>query len=298
MSKAVGRSVILPRTPTNEEFLEWKDSVMQALSLIAVPKGGIHDDCHGSNVEGFRKEMQAWKHVEGLIKGAIRERLGNKTMIDLATKSGTAHEGWLLLLVDIDFEKDSAIEAFKRSAVLVTQFDEKVAKKFIGVFVRTERWPCTELSTARSPRRFRGNESVLEEVGKVVAEGKVQRREREESERDRALVARAAGPEKVQRKAGVEEKRGRSQDGTVNRGFGFVEFLRESEAQAAIKGCESKIIGGRQVFANIARPKAGEGKVGGGGAKEQVKKVVEDETDEKDEGSGEDTMRLSQRASS
>ncbi|KAI8847820.1 RNA-binding protein, partial [Chytridium lagenaria] len=55
------------------------------------------------------------------------------------------------------------------------------------------------------------------------------------------------------------------EDGTVNRGFGFVEFSKESEAQAAIKGSESKIIGGRQVFANIARPKAGEGRVGGGG---------------------------------
>ncbi|KAI8855363.1 hypothetical protein BC829DRAFT_351942, partial [Chytridium lagenaria] len=50
------------------------------------------------------------------------------------------------------------------------------------------------------------------------------------------------------------------EDGIANRGFGFVEFSKEGEAQAAIKGCESKVIGGRPVFANVAKPKPGGGK--------------------------------------
>lgn len=40
-----------------------------------------------------------------------------------------------------------------------------------------------------------------------------------------------------------------------SRGFGFVEFESETEAQAAIKGMNGKDIDGRALTVNVARPR-------------------------------------------
>jgi RNA recognition motif-containing protein len=53
-----------------------------------------------------------------------------------------------------------------------------------------------------------------------------------------------------------------------SKGFGFVEFSSEEEAQAAIAGMNGKEVGGRALTVNEAKPKenrAGGGGFGGGG---------------------------------
>lgn len=49
-----------------------------------------------------------------------------------------------------------------------------------------------------------------------------------------------------------------------SRGFGFVEMSSESEAQAAIEGCDGQEFGGRMLQVNIARPREERGGGGGG----------------------------------
>ena len=50
-----------------------------------------------------------------------------------------------------------------------------------------------------------------------------------------------------------------------SKGFGFVEFSSDSEAQAAIAGLNGKEIDGRALTVNEARPKEEHGGGGGGG---------------------------------
>ena len=53
-------------------------------------------------------------------------------------------------------------------------------------------------------------------------------------------------------------------DSGRSKGFGFVEFGNDTEAQAAITGLNGKDVGGRALTVSQARPKA-EGAGGGGG---------------------------------
>ncbi len=53
-------------------------------------------------------------------------------------------------------------------------------------------------------------------------------------------------------------------DSGRSKGFGFVEFGNDTEAQAAINGLNGKEVGGRALTVSQARPKA-EGGGGGGG---------------------------------
>ncbi|HTH93272.1 MAG TPA: RNA-binding protein [Candidatus Paceibacterota bacterium] len=49
-----------------------------------------------------------------------------------------------------------------------------------------------------------------------------------------------------------------------SKGFGFVEFATDAEAQAAVDKLNNTELDGRQIFCDIARPKAeGEGNRGG-----------------------------------
>jgi cold-inducible RNA-binding protein len=58
-------------------------------------------------------------------------------------------------------------------------------------------------------------------------------------------------------------------DSGRSKGFGFVEFANDTEAQAAISGLNGKDVGGRALTVSPARPKsegsAGGGRGGGGG---------------------------------
>jgi RNA recognition motif-containing protein len=49
-----------------------------------------------------------------------------------------------------------------------------------------------------------------------------------------------------------------------SRGFGFVEMPAQSQAQTAIKSLNGKEILGKQISVNEARPRAGQGRPGGG----------------------------------
>ncbi len=49
-----------------------------------------------------------------------------------------------------------------------------------------------------------------------------------------------------------------------SRGFGFVEMLEQSQAQAAIKSLNGKELLGKQISVNEARPRADQGRTGGG----------------------------------
>lgn len=49
-----------------------------------------------------------------------------------------------------------------------------------------------------------------------------------------------------------------------SRGFGFVEMPEPSQAQAAIKSLNGKELLGKPISVNEARPRAGQGKTGGG----------------------------------
>ena len=49
-----------------------------------------------------------------------------------------------------------------------------------------------------------------------------------------------------------------------SRGFGFVEMPAPSQAQAAIKSLNGKDLLGKQISVNEARPRADQGKTGGG----------------------------------
>jgi len=50
-----------------------------------------------------------------------------------------------------------------------------------------------------------------------------------------------------------------------SKGFGFVEFGNDTEAQAAISGLNGKDVGGRALTVSQARPKSEGGGGGGGG---------------------------------
>ncbi len=49
-----------------------------------------------------------------------------------------------------------------------------------------------------------------------------------------------------------------------SRGFGFVEMAQQSQGEAAIKGLNGKELAGKEMTVNEARPKANEGRTGGG----------------------------------
>ncbi len=49
-----------------------------------------------------------------------------------------------------------------------------------------------------------------------------------------------------------------------SRGFGFVEMPAPSQAQAAMKSLNGKELMGKQISVNEARPRANQGKTGGG----------------------------------
>ena len=49
-----------------------------------------------------------------------------------------------------------------------------------------------------------------------------------------------------------------------SRGFGFVEMLEQAQAQAAIKSLNGKELLGKQMSVNEARPRADQGRTGGG----------------------------------
>ncbi len=55
-------------------------------------------------------------------------------------------------------------------------------------------------------------------------------------------------------------------DSGRSKGFGFVEFGNDAEAQAAISGLNGKEVGGRALTVSPARPRA-EGSGGGGGGR-------------------------------
>jgi RNA recognition motif-containing protein len=50
-----------------------------------------------------------------------------------------------------------------------------------------------------------------------------------------------------------------------SRGFGFVEMGSDTEAKAAIGGLDGKVVQGRTLQVNVARPREGGGGGGGGG---------------------------------
>jgi len=49
-----------------------------------------------------------------------------------------------------------------------------------------------------------------------------------------------------------------------SRGFGFVEMLEQSQAQAAIKSLNGKELMGKQISVSEARPRPDQGRTGGG----------------------------------
>jgi len=49
-----------------------------------------------------------------------------------------------------------------------------------------------------------------------------------------------------------------------SRGFGFVEMPVQSQAQTAIKSLNGKELLGKQMSVNEARPRTGQGRIGGG----------------------------------
>ena len=49
-----------------------------------------------------------------------------------------------------------------------------------------------------------------------------------------------------------------------SRGFGFVEMPAQSQAQTAIRSLDGKELLGRQISVNEARPRADQGRTGGG----------------------------------
>ena len=49
-----------------------------------------------------------------------------------------------------------------------------------------------------------------------------------------------------------------------SKGFGFVEMLEQSQGQAAIKSLNGKELLGKQISVNEARPRADQGRNGGG----------------------------------
>ena len=52
-----------------------------------------------------------------------------------------------------------------------------------------------------------------------------------------------------------------------SRGFGFVEMLEQSQAQAAIKSLNGKELLGKQISVNEARPRTDQGRSGGQGGR-------------------------------